>query len=304
MKELFEFRINFDFAYLLFNENERKNLGTSVRIIQLQKTDPRFSQIPIVDKEIKSKYNKAFYFSWSINRIYSEEELSKAKLFKIIIQNIFEPCGEECGTEYDEGVACDICGANRKQLGLLKLKKGSIPKKDIAQTIAGEVVFSEKFVTAFNQYGFKGVNFDKVYHGKHLSNYYQLIITSPELNLSNKTIAGVDPFDFSEAGDSTEINVLGKKMRLGKEIYKCPDGHTIGLNLLSEVHVVNSPDMKNYDILVSREKIGVTRGYLRPEPLYLCSPKFREMVLDEKLKGFDFEVVYIDWSAIQNYYIF
>ncbi len=105
------------------------------------------------------------------------------------------------------------------------------------------------------------------------------IITLQQIDLSNNTIAGIDPFDLSTY--------------CKQEIYKCPKGHTIGLNLLSEPHVVSTPLIKEYDFFASKQKIGVKRGLLRPEPLYLCSPSFRNMVLEEKLKGFGFEVAHI-----------
>ncbi len=64
----------------------------------------------------------------------------------------------------------------------------------------------------------------------------------------------MDPFDFSEAADSLEINIQGYKTKLGMEIYKCPSGHTIGLNLLSEVYISGEPEIKNFDIFFSDKK--------------------------------------------------
>lgn len=37
-----------------------------------------------------------------------------ADLFLIKIKKSFEPAGEECGTLFNEEVACEKCGANRK----------------------------------------------------------------------------------------------------------------------------------------------------------------------------------------------
>lgn len=296
MKETLELRINYDYAHLLFGADEGKDLGQlskSIKVVELSKDDPRYSQIPIISKQVKEKYDKVFFFGWQIKRKYSAKELDTATLFQMKIKATFEPAGEECGTLYDETAACEICGANRKQISPLTLKKGSIPKKDIARTIAGEVVVSERFAAVYKQRGLKGILLEPVLFGKVGSNYYQLIATN-ELDLSPKTIAGVDPFDFSEGSDGREFTVSGHHVKLEKEIYKCPNGHTIGLNLLSEAYVSSSPSINEYDFFSSKQKIGVKRGLLRPEPLYLCSQAFREMVEEERLSGFEFEIANIE----------
>lgn len=278
MKETLELRINYDYANLLFKADEGKNLGTSVKVVELLKDDPRYNQVPIIAKQVKQKYDKAFFFGWEIKRKYSTKELDTAPLLHIKIKTTFEPAGEECGTLYDETVACEICGAKRKQRSPLTLKNGSVPKKDIARTIAGEVVVSEKFATAFKQKGLKGVLLEPVVFDKGASNYYQLV-ASTEIELSQSTVAGINPYDLSTSSEG--------------EIYKCPKGHTIGLNLLSEAYVLNSPSITENDFIASKQKIGVKRGLLRPEPLYLCSPAFRKMVEEEKLSGFEFEIAHI-----------
>lgn len=296
MKETLELRINYDYAHLLFKADEGRDLGQlskSIKIIELSKDDPRYNQIPIISKLVKEKYDKGFFFGWQIKRKYSKKEIDAATLLQVKIKTTFEPAGEECGTLYDETIACEICGANRKQISPLKLKIGSIPKKDIARTIAGEVVVSEKFAAFFKQRGLKGAALEPVVLGKGVSGYYQLI-SSPEIELSKNTVAGVDPFDFSEGSEGVEFIVPGGyPIKFEKEVYKCPKGHTIGLNLLSEAYVLSSPLISDYDFFSSKQKIGVKRGLLRPDPLFLCSPAFRKMVEEEKLSGFDFEIAHI-----------
>lgn len=283
MREIFEFRINYDFASRLFKESEGKDLGQltkSVKVIQITRDDSRFSKIPIIDKEINEKFNRAFYYGWNIYRKYTTKELQEAYLLRVKIKTTFEPAGEECGTVYDESKACEICGTNRKQIGPLKLKKGSIPKKDITGTIAGEVVVSEKFKDAFERYNLQGLTFEKVLLGESISNMYQPTTNSPELALTERTVAGINPFDLSGSE--------------GVEIYKCPKGHTLGLNLLSEAYVEKSSAISEYDFFATKQKIGVKRGLLRPQPLYLCSQAFRKMIEKEKLSGFEFEIAQLD----------
>ncbi len=293
MKEILELRINYDYANLLFSSDEGKNIGTSVKIVEITKDDPRYFQIPVISKQVKEKYGKGFFFGWQLKRSYSKAELEAALLFHLKIKTVFEPAGEECGTVYDESVACEICGANRKQVGVLSLKKSSIPNKDIAHTIAGEVVVSEKFVKAFKRYGLRGLSLEPITLDKSISDYCQLIASSPELDLLQETLTGVDPFNFSESSEGGELSVSGHNIKLGKEIYKCPIGHTIGLNLLSEPCILNSPSIREFDFFSTKQKTGVKRGLLRPEPLYLCSKAFMKMVEDENLTGFNFEIANI-----------
>lgn len=275
MKETLELRINYDYAHLLFKADEGKNLGTSVKLVELSKEDPRYRQVPIISEEVRKKYDRGFFFGWEIKRKYSKKELDTATLLHIKIKAVFEPTGEECGTLYDETAACEICGANRKQSSPLILKKGTIPNKDIARTIGGEVVVSEKFVNAASQRNLNGLQLSPI----NVENYYQLTANT-EIELLPNTIVGINPFDLSTSDDG--------------EIYKCPKGDTIGLNLLSEPYVTDSPLIKEFDFFASRQKIGVKRGWLRPEPIYFCSLAFRKMIEEEKLSGFEFEITNID----------
>lgn len=297
MKETVEFRINYDFAHLLFGTDEGTDVGQfqkSVKIVALSKDDPRYHQIPIISKKVKDIYGKGFFYSWQIKRGYTKKEFERAALLQVKIKTAFEPTGEECGTLYDEKSACEICGANRKQISKLMLKKGSIPKKDIVKTIGGELVVSEKFVTAFNNRSFKGAIFTPIiFSMKVVSGYYQLSAAN-EFELSKNTIAGDDPFDSSEGSNEGTYNISGYEIKFEREVYKCPKGHTLGLNLLSEAYVVNNPIIYNKDFFSSKQKIGVKRGLLRPESIYFCSLDFKRMVDEEKLSGFDFEIAIIE----------
>ncbi|MDV6168857.1 hypothetical protein R1T16_10505 [Flavobacterium sp. DG1-102-2] len=280
MKETLELRVDYDYAHLLFKPDEGKDLGTSVKIIELSPNDSRYNQIPIIAEQIKIKCDRSFFFGWNIKRKYDNKELDTAKLLHLKINNVFEPSGEECGTIYDESEACGVCGANRKQINTLILKKGSIPKKDISLTIGGEIVVSRNFKNSVERYGLKGFLFTPVKFRKEIiTDYYQLVSFS-ELELSHSVVVGINPFDLSISS--------------GSEIYKCPKGHTLGLNLLSEPSVYNNKSIIDFDFFLSKQKIGVKRGLLRPKPLYFCSQNFRKMVLEERLKGFDFEVTNIE----------
>lgn len=289
MKEIVELRINYNYANLLFNANEGKNIGTSVKVVKLSKDDPRYNQIPIIENEVKKKFNESFFFGWEIKRKYSKKEFDLAELLHIKINTTFEPTGEECGTQYDETGTCDICGANRRQVSPLTLRKGSVPKKDVAKTIGGEIVVSENFKNSLSQRNMKGIKLKPT----NLEKFYQLT-TDMEVLLSPYTVAGVNPWDFSEESEPVEFNLSGgNPIKFEKEIYKCAKGHTIGLNLLSEPFIQYNQSIGDYDFFSSKQKIGVTRGLLRPEPIYFCSNAFRRMIEEDKLSGFEFEIAHI-----------
>jgi len=274
MREFCELRINNTFIDLLPKTIIGNDLGPVTKI-KIEKGSSEYQLIKDIVEKVKAKNSEPFFYGWGISREYSKSELANALLITLNISNVFEPTGEECGTLYNEAEACEICGANRKQISPLILKKGSIPKKDIAQTIGGEIVISEKFVNAVKQRNLKGLQFIPT----NIEKYYQLT-SNTEIELSQCTIAGINLFDLSTSCQG--------------EIYKCPNGHTIGLNRLSAAFVLNSSSIGEYDFFASKQKIGVKRGLLRPEPIYFCSPAFRQMVEEEKLSGFEFEITNIE----------
>ena len=195
------------------------------------------------------------------------------------IERIFEPSGEQCGTLYDESTECKICGANRTQVGELRLIEKSIPKRDIAKTIGGEILVSRKFVDSFQSRNLKGATFRPILNEKGASSFLQMDI-HPEIGLSNDTIVGNNPFDLA----TYDAN----------EVYQCPLGHTLGLNLLSEPCLSALVSVDQYDIFKSKQKIGVKRGLLRPESLLFCAQSVRKMMEEEKLTGLKFEVAHIE----------
>lgn len=294
MRENVEFRIFQDHYDLLSKPNGAIYNGAAY-VIKVFTDDPLYQEIGRLDKFVREKYNRPFYGYSEIRRQYTQAELESALLFRVLIKPAFEPVGESCGTVYDESVACEICGANRKQIGPLKLKSGSIPKKDIARTIAGEVVVSEKFVNLYKKYGLKGASFNHVLFQKATSNYYQLT-TFVEVNLSEKIVVGRNPFNLStEPSEAGEFTIPGGYViKTERVVFKCPKGHLVGPRLLSEAFIINTHLIEEFDFMASKEKIGGKQGVLYPETIYMCSPLFRKIIIREKLTGFDFEVANIE----------
>jgi hypothetical protein len=292
MKEIFEFRVNGNYAHLLFRAGEGKDLG-GVIVIHITKDDPRFEQIGEMNRMIDQKYDHYFFAGWDIVRKYTPKEIAEARLFQFYIHTMFEPSGEDCGTRYDETAACEICGTGGKQITPLTLRKSTIPKKDIARTIAGEVVVSERLVQAVRQRRLTGIRFDPVLCRKGVSGYYQPVALN-KVELSSKTLAGDDPFTKTSGCEAHTFTIQGYTFENEAEVYVCPKGDLLGLACLSKAFVMDSPALSEYDFFESRQKFGMRRGYLRPEPAWLCSPAFYRMVKEENFRGFTFEVAHIE----------
>jgi hypothetical protein len=153
---------------------------------------------------------------------------------------------------------------------------------DIARTIASEIVASEAFVKAAKEHQLRGLEFEPVVFrsdGADDEGYYSIRSPAPTLNLTKETVVGVNPFDLST--------------KSGDEVFKCPERDTIGLSLISELYVADFPSLGLWDYFETAQRIGVRRGFLRPAPRILCSPRFRKMVLEEKLRGFQFEIAHV-----------
>ena len=277
MKEILKIRLANDDARRYFRDDIGK-LSGDVRVLQINKQSVEYDRVRLLDCEKKEKH---IFYSWEFQREYTQQEWDSAALLHMFIKKTFEPDGENCGTVYDETAACSICGANRIQKNDLHLQRRSIPKKDIARTLPMEIVVSKWFVEAVKKWGIRGCVFLPVMHGEMQSEDYFQLKAEREVTLSLHTVAGVTPFDFTEISENGEV-------------FRCPLGHTIGLRLVSEVHVIDALEVHEYDFMASKQKIGMRQGVYRPEPIYLVSPRFKRMIDEEQLSGFKFEVAHID----------
>ena len=287
MKELLELHIDYKYAHLLFKEDEGVNLGDplfgppSVKVVKIETSSPIFEQVGQISKDIREKCNDLFFAGWKYIRRYTTEELAEARLFQMNIRKYFEPTGEECGTMYDEHDVCKLCGSGRKQISSLHLKKGKyLNKRDVVSTIGDEIIVSRRFVDRMKENNIKGMSFGPVYIGKELSeDCFQLMTEGEELEISEKTVFGINPYDLSE--------------RSGTEVFKCPQGDNMGLNILSEAYVKEDENLHTSDFFISRQTYGMKSGYLNPQHLLFCSPKLYHVIKDNGLKGFDFEVAHV-----------
>lgn len=277
MREIAEFRIDEQFAPMLFGADEGKRMGSSVRRIELEVTDNRYKQVGRLQSELRATQGKPFFYGWDLRRQYAKSELVMADLFSLRLPATFEPAGEERGTKYDESSSCSHCGSGAKQVGPLLLDVRRIPKgKDFAKTIAGEVIVSRRVLELFKQHGITGVAMNPVRMSAASSaeskDWFQLSALSASAEIIVPTRVGNNPFDDDP-----------------KDEGRCPLGDLLGLNLLSEV-TIRASTRGNNDFVSSRQFIGVRRGLLRPERVLFISPKVWKLIESEKLKGVEVEI--------------
>lgn len=276
MKSTIEFRIPEKYAKEFLSDNIGISQMGLVRIVNTMMNSNLYTEIIKINELVSRRDQKHFFLGWTIRRQYTKEEINNAELFLINFINTFEPAGIECGTQYNDKNSCEQCGYGIRQISELILNCQSIPKKtDIARTISNEIIVSSKFSEEINNNDCSGFIFSDVFdcaRKKVCSQWKQLEGTS-FVEISLKTKTGNDPFD-------TDI----------KNTYRCVNGHTIGLNRLSELFVYgNSWD--GSDLVLTRQHLGVNRGLLRTYPLYCVSQKVFKLIQRNNFRGLNFEIV-------------
>ena len=301
MKETLKVSLLSEYAQLLLEHScdyRKLKSGTdSIINIEIDTDSDVFSRIGSIDKMLFEKYKSGLFTSWTFCRNYTHQELNSARLFQINIRKWFnDSCGKEHGTVYDHSYACPICHSGERQVSPLHLPKGRyMLHRDVIITLGYEVVVSKRFADMCKASNLKGLTFGPVYFGKTLSQeYFQLMEEGTTLEVSPETKFGVDPWNYSEKGPTLQFNnELLSLWKDGIEIYKCPKGDNLGLNILSEAYVKDSSVISEYDFFISRQTYGVYRGLAVPHHLLFCSPIMRQLIIDNNIKGFDFEIAHV-----------
>ena len=261
---------------MLFAEHEGKRLGDLARKIELKTSDPRFVEVGRLQRELLNREGRPFFYGWQLKRTYSAMELARATILQLYIDPVFEPAGEECGTKYDERTACNLCGAGAQQIGPLIIDDRRIPKgRDFAKTIAGEVVVSTRVADWLAEHGATADTQPVETRTGTSDAWRQLAVRSTTTDVVSPTQAGIDPFDDDPRG-----------------LHRCPNGHLLGLSLLSEVWVAGHT-IPELDLFASAQHYGVRRGLLRPQHVLFAKPKLWRFVEENRLKGCRFEVVHV-----------
>lgn len=278
MIETVEFRIPEKEAQAHLRQDEGEVLGGSVRKIILPLKDERTAFIGQIDAEYH-KRGRSFYTACILNREYTRKEMESAEFLLLQTKNVFEPAGEECGTLYDETVACSRCGLNRVQKSELMLDLKKVRKHtDIAKTIAGEVIVSRQFKQAWEKNKLTGLRFGNVFQKGRTptvsADWYQPIIESSPLEVVKPTIAGTDLFNIEDA-----------------EQYRCKD-HVLGLGLFSEL-TISRNGYGGADFSITKQAFGWKQGLLMPERPLILSQKAWDCLCKAEIKGYSVEVVHV-----------
>jgi hypothetical protein len=274
MREIIEVRIFADEARRFLPPAVGRERGLSRRVL-LRLDDPLVEQIRQHEQEKRGQGSIAVTF-WEIHRKYTQRELEEARLLWIRVRPFFEPTGEDCGTVYDETKACPKCGFGARQMGSLHLELDRIPKRDIARTLGGEIVVSARLAEEMASAGLRGYELGPVVsrQGKPTSHWYQLLLPECLVELAPQTRVGAD-FFVPEPDETC-----------------CPEGHVVGFDVLSELHVQRST-VGEADWFCTRQAVGPRMGAYRPLPLLLISQRLYRFLTTRKVKRFDVEVAHL-----------
>ena len=242
------------------------------RRVLLELDDPLVERIRQYEQE-KRRQDSVVVTYWEIHRKYTPKELKEARLLWLKVRPFFEPTGEDCGTAYDETKACPKCGFGARQVGSLHLELKRIPKRDIARTLGGEIVVSARLAEQMEAAGIRGYELGPVVsqQGKPTPHWYQLLLPECLVELAPETRVGAD-FFIPQPDEA-----------------RCPAGHVVGFDVLSEVHVQRS-SVGEADWLCTRQAVGQRLGPYRPLPLLLISQRLYKLLKACKVKRFDVEV--------------
>lgn len=302
MDETIEFRIPEDNAKKYLDATDGICLGGSVRKVIVKVSDPLFERIGRIDCAFRLQ-GESFFTAWIPRRRYKIGELQTAKCLSLNVKRVLEVTGEQFGTLYDHSSRCKYCGVGGEQVSDLILASRWLPKNPkttIAKTIGGEVVVSKTFVELFQAKGLSGADFKVVRQHKNpeltVPGWYQMLTRSSDLKIVAPTRAGVSPFDDGSEPLLNNSKILDQLEINGswcdrQGVYRCPLGHTIGLSLLSELTIECFSE--NLDIALTKQRVGVMRGLLRPQPILVVSPRFRAIMVEERMEGMGFDIVHL-----------
>ena len=251
MKEIYDLRIRNEYVDRVLEPGDGKKRAT-VTILKVDSKDPKLKTIEKLYRELLKNEGKFLFSGWVIERSYEKKELEQAQVFFLTINSIFEPPGELLGTKYNDSMACPKCGAGAPQISALYLSEKRIPTgKDISRTIAGEIIVSRKLKELFIRHQITGIRIGPVCYSKKSSaesaDWFQLFLTDTRAKISPQS--------------QVKISLFREDL---KHEYRCSQGDTVGLNLISELFIDKASPLE-CDFVGTSQFLGARQGVLRPE---------------------------------------
>ena len=237
--------------------HERGTLAGYTRILRLPLDDPLLARIC----EMRQKYYRRgrSFASADLEYEYTEKELRAASLLRVSFNCLYHDDGSEYGTQYDEGSVCQHCGAGRTQLSPLALDYSKMGRGQFQKTLGGDFIVSSTVTQQLQTNLFTGCRLESVLNSSGdipRAPYFQVVPIEAPVEVIAPTVFGID---YCLQGEPNK--------------YKCPLGHTAGLNLISEAYISSTSWAGRPDIVFSRQRIGVRRGVCFPEPLLMVTPR-------------------------------
>jgi len=271
MQEILEVRLSTDEAARFIPSGVGEDLGGVLRLM-LRLDDPLIDELRAQEQQARRQTGLPMITSWVLHRRYTAKELLAAELLSLSVYPRFYPTGEDCGTVYDETKGCMHCGVGASQVGPLRLDLKRIPRRDITQTLGGEIVVSSRLAAQMDAAGIRGHELGPILgcNGKQSEDWFQLLLPTGTVELSARTQMGRS--FFAPEPDPA----------------RCP-GHVLGSHVLSLIHVERESEGEA-DWHCSRLALGERFGTGRPEPLLFISPRLYRLFIEKKVKRFIVEV--------------
>lgn len=304
MKECFDIRADEDWAEREFgdqigtpmsfvratgnaaiDEELRRRFPPTTRRIRINNTDPMWPVVRdrILDSHLRGEHP---YSTILVTRKYSAKELSDSDRFQLILTRMFEPCGVDKGTVYDDSAACPKCGFGRVQRSPLRLNLRKVPKGvELAFTIArSEWIVSQRLAelmtrqSVASQDRLTGFRLEPVEHRGARppeQKWYQLIVTGSAGHTVPPTRFGIDYLRGDPEGR-----------------FVCSEHNLSGLNLASEVYL-DRRSVEDVDLAITTDREGMFGGVLMPTPVLVASPRFYRMLRTNGIQGYRVEVAHL-----------
>jgi hypothetical protein len=277
MRELLELKTSEEEARQYLPPGIGKTLPMGlVRQLLLDVGDPLVERLRSLEAEHRARGTTLFTLC-EVSRRYTPRELLAAEFLKVEFWPFFQPTGEECGTEYDESTAYPCCGVGARQMSPLHLELRRIPKsRDIALSMGGEYVISQRLARALEQHRITGYQLQPIFSkgGRPTEDWFQLIIPSDCVEMVPPTRFGSDY--LAPEPDSS----------------RCPQGHVAGHQLISPVHI-SRDSLNGNDWAFTRQRLGLRMGLIRPYPLMIISQRLYQLLKEMKVRNLHAEIAHL-----------